>query len=178
MSKRLVKSESSKVCFGVAGGLSEYLKIDPVLVRLGFVGLAFCTGGLGFLAYAVLCVVMPSPEPVSSRAPQAPQAKPSHDDALGRQAPAAEGGEAGTASDRDQDALKKGFLSINFAGGLKALLDLDYEYKQLQLILDRKEDTSPSVSCVYSCFSRRDLSAGVERCCGCPSVGAGNPFIG
>ena len=121
MSKRLVKSESNRVCFGVAGGVSEYLNIDPVLVHLGFVGLGICTGGLGFLAYAVLCMIMPSPEQLSSRAAQAPLPGPAHDDALSRQAPAAEYRGVGTAGDRGQDALKKGFLSINLAEGLKAL---------------------------------------------------------
>ncbi|MCH6554788.1 MAG: PspC domain-containing protein, partial [Acidobacteria bacterium] len=45
MPKRLVKSERNKVCYGVAGGLSEYLNIDPVLVRVVFIGVTFCTGG-------------------------------------------------------------------------------------------------------------------------------------
>ena len=83
MSKRLVKSERNKVCYGVAGGGSEYLNIDPVLVRLGFVGLIICSAGFGFVAYIVLCIVMPSPEPVSAPAAPAPQARLSQEDALG-----------------------------------------------------------------------------------------------
>lgn len=43
---------------GVAAGFAEYLDVDPVLVRLGFVLLAF-VNGLGLLFYLVCWVVMP-----------------------------------------------------------------------------------------------------------------------
>ena len=43
--------------FGVAGGLGEYFDVDPTLVRVAFVVLAFA--GFGVLAYIVLAIVVP-----------------------------------------------------------------------------------------------------------------------
>jgi phage shock protein PspC (stress-responsive transcriptional regulator) len=48
---------------GVAAGFAEYLEVDPVLVRLGFVLLAF-VNGLGVLFYLVCWLVMPRREAV------------------------------------------------------------------------------------------------------------------
>ena len=56
--RRLRKSERNRVLFGVAAGLSEYFEVDPALVRVGFAGLCFA-GGIGFLLYIALAVVMP-----------------------------------------------------------------------------------------------------------------------
>jgi phage shock protein PspC (stress-responsive transcriptional regulator) len=42
----------------VAGGLGQYLGIDPVYVRLFFIVLALATGW-GVLLYLVLCIVLP-----------------------------------------------------------------------------------------------------------------------
>jgi phage shock protein C len=44
---------------GVCGGLAEYTGIDPVLWRVGFVGLTVA-GGAGVLVYLLLWVLMPS----------------------------------------------------------------------------------------------------------------------
>jgi len=52
---------------GVAAGFAEYLDVDPVLVRLGFVLLAF-VNGLGVLFYLVCWLVMPRREAVTSLA--------------------------------------------------------------------------------------------------------------
>ena len=57
---------------GVAAGFAEYLEVDPVLVRLGFVLLAF-VNGLGVLFYLVCWAVMPKrdaaqPSPLPSAA--------------------------------------------------------------------------------------------------------------
>lgn len=46
---------------GVAGGLADYLGVDPVLVRLSFVALAF--SGVGVVAYIVAWVVIPEAAP-------------------------------------------------------------------------------------------------------------------
>jgi phage shock protein C len=48
---------------GVAAGFGEYLDVDPVLVRLGFVLLAF-VNGLGVLFYVVCWLLMPRREAV------------------------------------------------------------------------------------------------------------------
>jgi phage shock protein PspC (stress-responsive transcriptional regulator) len=47
---------------GVSGGLAEYSGIDPVLWRVGFVGLTLA-GGAGIVVYLLLWVLMPSGPP-------------------------------------------------------------------------------------------------------------------
>src|SRR5215207_3438818 len=56
--RRLLRSSSDRMLWGVAGGLGEYLRIDPTLVRLGFAVTAFF-GGFGVIAYLVMAVVVP-----------------------------------------------------------------------------------------------------------------------
>lgn len=63
-SKKLQRSSSERVLFGVAGGLAEYLKIDPVLVRLFFVLFALSTGW-GLVVYLALAFLMPQDKPVA-----------------------------------------------------------------------------------------------------------------
>ena len=41
-----------------------------------------------------------------------------------------------------RETLKTGFSELEFAPGLKALVDLDYEYEQLQLVLVRQDETA------------------------------------
>ncbi len=63
--KRLARSRSDRMIAGVCGGLAEYLNIDPVLVRLGFVLAEILTAGAGgIIAYLILWVVMPEKERV------------------------------------------------------------------------------------------------------------------
>ena len=56
--RRLLRSRDERMLWGVAGGLGEYLNIDPTLVRLGFAVAAFF-GGFGLIAYLVMAVVVP-----------------------------------------------------------------------------------------------------------------------
>ena len=35
--RRLRRSRSERLLFGVAGGIAEYFEVDPALVRIGFV---------------------------------------------------------------------------------------------------------------------------------------------
>lgn len=56
-SQRLMRSRTDKVIAGVAGGIGQYLAIDPVIVRLAFVALVFT--GVGVLLYPVLWLIMP-----------------------------------------------------------------------------------------------------------------------
>ena len=56
--RRLLRSRSERMLWGVAGGLGEYLRIDPTLVRLGFAVTALF-GGIGLIAYLVMAVVVP-----------------------------------------------------------------------------------------------------------------------
>jgi phage shock protein C len=59
MNGRLYRSETDKMIGGVSGGLGRHLDIDPVLVRLFFVLLAFANG-IGVLLYIGLWIIMPS----------------------------------------------------------------------------------------------------------------------
>ena len=58
-SDRLYRSNTDKVIGGVAGGLADYLNIDPVIVRILFVLLAIF-GGSGVLIYIILWIVIPA----------------------------------------------------------------------------------------------------------------------
>ena len=62
--KKLIRSSNEKMLFGVAGGLAEYLSVDPVLVRLFFVLFALSTGW-GLIAYVALALIMPEDKPVA-----------------------------------------------------------------------------------------------------------------
>jgi len=58
---RLHKSNRNRMLFGVAGGLAEYFKIDPVIIRVVFIMLAFASG-VGVLLYLILALIMPRPD--------------------------------------------------------------------------------------------------------------------
>ncbi|MDM7918587.1 MAG: PspC domain-containing protein [Methanosarcina sp.] len=64
MERRLTKSRTNRMIFGVCGGLGEYLEIDPTLVRLAFVFLTLANG-IGLIIYIVLAIIMPSEEDIS-----------------------------------------------------------------------------------------------------------------
>lgn len=57
MEKKLTRSSDSMFA-GVAGGLADYLDMDPAIIRLLFVLLA-AAGGHGLLIYFILWLVMP-----------------------------------------------------------------------------------------------------------------------
>jgi len=55
---RLYRSSTSRVFGGVAGGIAEYFDIDPIIVRMLFVVIAFAGGG-GALVYIILWIAIP-----------------------------------------------------------------------------------------------------------------------
>ncbi|WP_246064032.1 PspC domain-containing protein [Blastococcus colisei] len=55
----LATAGTDRMIGGVSGGLAEYSGIDPVLWRVGFVGLTVA-GGAGIVVYLLLWVLMPS----------------------------------------------------------------------------------------------------------------------
>ena len=55
---KLMRSQTDRMCLGVAGGLAEYMNIDPVIIRLLFVLTTVFANGLGLLVYLVLALVM------------------------------------------------------------------------------------------------------------------------
>jgi phage shock protein PspC (stress-responsive transcriptional regulator) len=59
--RRLTRSRDDRVIAGVCGGFARYFNIDPVLVRIGAVALAF-VGGAGILLYLAALLLMPSDE--------------------------------------------------------------------------------------------------------------------
>ena len=58
MPDRLYRSRTERMIAGVCGGIGEYLKIDPTLIRLILVALVF-VGFSGILAYLVAWIVIP-----------------------------------------------------------------------------------------------------------------------
>lgn len=56
--RRLVRRTDDRVVAGVASGLADLLGVDPVLVRVGFVVLAFA-GGAGIIGYLALWLLTP-----------------------------------------------------------------------------------------------------------------------
>jgi phage shock protein PspC (stress-responsive transcriptional regulator) len=59
MNARLYRSRRERVLGGVAGGLAEYLNLDPSLVRIVWAILVFTTGGLFGLIYIIMWIVVP-----------------------------------------------------------------------------------------------------------------------
>ena len=57
--KRLVRSRNDRVIAGVAGGLAASLNIDPLLVRIVLLALAFLNG-FGFMLYLALWLLVPN----------------------------------------------------------------------------------------------------------------------
>ncbi len=72
MRERLYRSRKNRVFGGVAGGLAEYLNIDPVLARIIFVIVTFFNG-LGLLLYVILWIVVPEEPLVAANFNQEPQ---------------------------------------------------------------------------------------------------------
>jgi phage shock protein C len=68
---RLTKSRTDKKIAGVCGGIGNYVQIDPVIVRLGFVLAGLASAGIMIILYVILAIVLPSeperiPEPAGA----------------------------------------------------------------------------------------------------------------
>jgi phage shock protein C len=57
--KQIYRSRDNRMIAGVCGGLGEYFKIDPSIVRLLWIFAAFASAGLGVLIYVILIFVFP-----------------------------------------------------------------------------------------------------------------------
>lgn len=58
MEKRLYRSRSDRMIWGVCGGLAKYFDMDPTIIRIIAVLLIFANG-LGILAYIIMAIVVP-----------------------------------------------------------------------------------------------------------------------
>lgn len=56
--KKLYRSQSDRMIFGVCGGLARYFQVDPVVVRLSAVILTLFNF-LGLVAYIIMAIVVP-----------------------------------------------------------------------------------------------------------------------
>jgi len=59
VAERLYRSRDDRMLAGVAGGVAETLDADPSLVRILWALLAIFTGGLAFVVYIVMAIVVP-----------------------------------------------------------------------------------------------------------------------
>jgi phage shock protein PspC (stress-responsive transcriptional regulator) len=59
--RKLHRSDTNKILFGVCGGLAEYLHTDPNLIRIIFVGLTFLWGA-GAIIYILCAIFFPKPQ--------------------------------------------------------------------------------------------------------------------
>ena len=58
MEKRLYRSRSDRMLWGVCGGLAKYFDVDPTIIRLVAV-LTLLLGLVGVLVYIILAIVIP-----------------------------------------------------------------------------------------------------------------------
>lgn len=59
MDGKLTRSRRERMIGGVAGGMGQYLGVDPTWVRIAWVVIAFATNGAAVLVYLLLLVVIP-----------------------------------------------------------------------------------------------------------------------
>jgi phage shock protein C len=57
--KQLRRSATNRMIGGVCGGLGEYSNIDPTIIRLMTVLLAFLTGPGIIIAYLMMALIIP-----------------------------------------------------------------------------------------------------------------------
>lgn len=58
---QLHRSSTNYIIAGVAGGIGEYFKVDPLIIRILFIILTIF-GGSGILLYILLWILMPGPQ--------------------------------------------------------------------------------------------------------------------
>ena len=71
MTRRLTRDTKSAVLGGVAAGFANYFDVDPVLVRIVFIALAFLNG-FGLVAYIVAWMIVPREDRVAAAAAAGP----------------------------------------------------------------------------------------------------------
>lgn len=61
-SRKLTRSRKERMIGGVCGGMANYFRLDPTLVRLIWAFGTVVSHGLGLLAYIILLIVLPEEE--------------------------------------------------------------------------------------------------------------------
>jgi phage shock protein PspC (stress-responsive transcriptional regulator) len=74
VAERLYRSRDDRMLAGVAAGVADTLDADPSLVRIIWALLAILTGGIAFVVYIVMAIVVP--EAPSGYRPQGPNGWP------------------------------------------------------------------------------------------------------
>jgi phage shock protein C len=59
--RKLYRSRTDRKVAGVAGGLAEYLNVDPTLIRVLFIAFAVA-GGAGLVMYVAMWIMVPEDE--------------------------------------------------------------------------------------------------------------------
>ena len=59
MAKKLYRSKKQRIIAGVCGGIGEYSKIDPTVVRLLWILGTLISFGAGIIAYIIACIIIP-----------------------------------------------------------------------------------------------------------------------
>ncbi|MDD5702829.1 MAG: PspC domain-containing protein [Dehalococcoidales bacterium] len=58
MDRKIYRSRTNCVLFGVCGGLAKYFNIDPTIIRIFAVASLFA-GSIGFWVYVIMALVVP-----------------------------------------------------------------------------------------------------------------------
>jgi phage shock protein C len=75
--RQLFRSQDDRIFAGVAGGVAEYLDVDPVIVRIIWFASIFVTGSLTFWVYVIMMIVIPlEPTEWPPQSPWAPGGGP------------------------------------------------------------------------------------------------------
>jgi phage shock protein C len=56
---RIYRSRQERMVAGVAGGLAEYVDVDPTIVRLIWVAALLTTGPIAFFLYLLCAIIIP-----------------------------------------------------------------------------------------------------------------------
>ena len=55
--KKLYRSNTNRMLFGVAGGMADYFNMDPTIMRILWVLVGL--SGIGILIYLIAAIIMP-----------------------------------------------------------------------------------------------------------------------
>ena len=72
--KKLYRTRDKKIC-GVCGGIAEYFDLDPTIMRLLWIVLAFVSCMTGVIAYLICALVIPE-QPIGYGQPHMEQPRP------------------------------------------------------------------------------------------------------